>query len=516
MKFLIFGTGEYYSRYKIWFRKSQVLALIDNAKEKQGQFIDGIPVIRPENISRYDFDAVVILSFYVRAMRSQLVSLGVAENKIYHFFDLHDLIYTPAIKRPVQYYGTVHGEAGILLLSQDLTLGGPALALYHAAQVLVKKGYRPVYGSMMDGPLREILTAERIPVIVDENLMVRTMRETEWISGFSHVICNTMNFHVFLSDRDIRIPAAWWLHDALFFYDGANRKALERIQADHMKIWSVGPIPEKAIQTFRPDFRVESLLYGVTDQSDMKNKEDVADQTDGAGMGGWPDRSDMADRPGGTDQEGWPDRSDMTDRSGWPDKEGGTDKAGLKKADRTDAACRVRFTVIGYIEYRKGQDILLEAIRSLNPDIRQHAEFFFVGQNTSMMAKEIMEKAAGILEITITGPVDRKAIDHILRQTDMLVCPSREDPMPTVAAEAMMHGVPCLVSDAAGTARYIKNGRDGFVFRSEDADQLKELIERCILDRPVWMGRNARRIYEEYFSMEAFEKRFMSLFKELG
>ncbi len=555
MKFLIFGTGEYYSRYKIWFRKNQVLALIDNAKEKQGQFIDGIPVIRPENISRYDFDAVVILSFYVRAMRSQLVSLGVAENKIYHFFDLHDLIYTPAIKRPVQcygsaqycgsaqdyesvqycglaqdyqsaqdyesvrYYGTVQGEAGILLLSQDLTLGGPALALYHAAQVLVKKGYRPVYGSMMDGPLREILTAEGIPVIVDENLMVRTMRETEWISGFSHVICNTMNFHVFLSDRDIRIPAAWWLHDALFFYDGANRKALERIRADHMKIWSVGPIPEKAIQTLRPDFCVQSLLYGVIDQSDMKNKEDMAnqaDRTDGAGMGGWPDRTDMADRTGGTDQEGWPDRSDMTDRSGWPDKESGTDKAGLEKADRTDAACRVRFTVIGYIEYRKGQDILLEAIRSLNPDIRQHAEFFFVGQNTSVMAKEIMEKAAGIPEITITGPVDRKAIDHILRQTDMLVCPSREDPMPTVAAEAMMHGVPCLVSDAAGTARYIKNGRDGFVFRSEDADQLKELIERCILDRPVWMGRNARRIYEEYFSMEAFEKRFMSLFKELG
>lgn len=256
-----------------------------------------------------------------------------------------------------------------------------------------------------------------------------------------------------------------------------------------MKIWSVGPIPEKAIQTFRPDFRVQSLLYGVTDQ---------ADRTDGAGMGGWPDRSDM------------------TDRSGWPDKESGTDKAGLEKADRTDAAARVQFTVIGYIEYRKGQDILLEAIRSLNPDIRRQAEFCFVGQNTSMMAKEIMEKAAGIPEITITGPVDRKAIDHILRQTDMLVCPSREDPMPTVAAEAMMHGVPCLVSDAAGTARYIKNGRDGFVFRSEDADQLKELIERCILDRPVWMGRNARRIYEEYFSMEAFEKRFMSLFKELG
>lgn len=31
----------------------------------------------------------------------------------------------------------------------------------------------------------------------------------------------------------------------------------------------------------------------------------------------------------------------------------------------------------------------------------------------------------------------------------------REDPMPTVVAEAMFYGVPCIVSDAVGTAEYI-------------------------------------------------------------
>ena len=35
MKFLLFGTGDYYERYKKWFDKNQVLALLDNAYEAE-------------------------------------------------------------------------------------------------------------------------------------------------------------------------------------------------------------------------------------------------------------------------------------------------------------------------------------------------------------------------------------------------------------------------------------------------------------------------------------------------
>ena len=85
--------------------------------------------------------------------------------------------------------------------------------------------------------------------------------------------------------------------------------------------------------------------------------------------------------------------------------------------------------------------------------------------------------------------------------------------MPTVAAEAMMHNVPCLVSDTTGTVKYIRDGIDGLIFQSENAGQLKEILERCIQGEfdLVQMGRNARNVYEEYFSMEAFENRLMEL-----
>lgn len=459
MKFLLFGTGDYYNRYRIWFDRKDIAALIDNAEEKQGQYIDGIRVIPPKDISRYEYDAVVILSFYVQTMKIQLIDLGVEENRIYHFFDLHDLIYHPGIRRKINCYGLqdCSESVKILLLSNDLTLGGPALALYHAAQVLIKRGYQVVYGSMLDGPLRKILAEEGIPVIVDENLMIQTMDEAQWVRKYSLIICNTMNFHVFLSERDKRIPVAWWLHDALFFYDGVRQEVMDKLTQDNMAVWSVGPIPERAVKAFRPDFYVEDLIYGVTDQTEeeRRSKEYLTDHTE----------------------------------------------------------IKIRFIIIGYIEYRKGQDILLEAIKRLEPDIRQKAEFIFVGQNTSLLAKDLIESAGEISEITFTEPVDRSKINSLLGRADMLVCPSREDPMPTVAAEAMMHNVPCLVSDTTGTVKYIRDGIDGLIFQSENAGQLKEILERCIQGEfdLVQMGRNARNVYEEYFSMEAFENRLMEL-----
>ncbi|MCI9025324.1 MAG: glycosyltransferase family 4 protein [Dorea sp.] len=472
MKFLLFGTGEYYNRYKIWFAKEEIIALIDNSKEKQERYIDDILVIRPEDIFQYEFDVIVILSFYVKAMKQQLMNLGVEESKIYHFFDLHDLLCHSAVKREIHYYAPnyyvpMRSESDrnrkILLLSHDLTLGGPALALYHAAQVLVKRGYQAVFGSMLDGPLRRLLQEEGIPVIIDENLMIATMEETKWINEYSLVICNTMNFHVFLSVRNKEIPVVWWLHDARFFYDGIRQKVMDKILQDNLQIWSVGPIPESAVKTFRQDFHVEDLLYGVIDQAD----------------------------PIGGDAE-------CTEQS-----VGGNRK--------------MRFITVGYIEHRKGQDILLEAIKCLEPDIRQRAEFFFVGENTSLLAKELIDVAKEIPEIVITGPVGREEIHSLFGHSDVLVCPSREDPMPTVAAEAMMHGVPCLLSDTTGTVKYIRDGRDGMIFQSGNAEQLKEILANCIQGRCNLdqMGRNARKVFEKYFSLEAFEVHFMELVERI-
>lgn len=465
MKYLIFGTGDYYNRYKKWFPREEITALLDNAPDKRNTCLDGIQVVSPEQGVQLFYDAVVILSFYVKAMKRQLMELGVPEGKIYHFYDLNRLICRrngekiTSYKKPIQYYGgaeSVEKSGAILLLSHDLTMGGPSLALYHMAQVLQKQGEKTVIASMLDGPLRKKLEEEEIPVIIDANLQVETMRDAGWPEKFSLIIGNTINFHVFLSERNTDTPVIWWLHDSLFFYDGVNRDILNGVKGKRMQICAVGPVARGAMQRFRRDLFIEDLLYGV---------EDVT--------GGIRERNHIGDK--------------------------------------------ICFVTIGYIEERKGQDILIQALRSMPEEIRKKAVFYIVGQDTSLLAAQVRKEIENIPEVVMTGVLGRDEIHALLEQSDVLVCPSREDPMPTVAAEAMMHSVTCILSNATGSASYIQNGLDGLVFQSMDElDLAKELVWCIENPQKIWdMGIQARKVYEKVFSMQVFEDNVMRILSQV-
>lgn len=85
--------------------------------------------------------------------------------------------------------------------------------------------------------------------------------------------------------------------------------------------------------------------------------------------------------------------------------------------------------------------------------------------------------------------------------------------MPTVCAEAMMHDVPCMVSDVTGTADYIEDGVSGLVFVSEDVQGLNEKIMWCVNNRADLkrIGKNARKVYENHFSAGVFEQRLLEM-----
>lgn len=461
MKFLLFGTGDYYNRYKKWFHQHDVLALLDNSVQKHHTVIDGIEVLPPEEGVRLRYDIIVILSFYVKSMKQQLVSLGVDKKKIYHFYDLHQLLSQSVIRRPLQFFSyaqeIVENQAKIrnriVLMSNELTLGGPPIALFHAALCLKKQGYPVVYASMIDGPLKEKLLEQDIPVLIDENLQIATMEETEWVHSFSLIVCNTLNFHVFLSERNTEIPVIWWLHDARFFYDGVNRKQIEKINLENLKALSVGPVPKAAIKEFIPAIQCEELLYGVEDKNDV---------------------------------------------------------------GRTESREKLRFITIGFLEDIKGQDILIEAIKMLSMEMRNQCEFYIVGHNETLFGEKLKNASMDLGEVFFTGCVNRAQIHQMLSESDVLICPSRQDSMPTVAAEAMMHFVPCIVSDVTGTAAYLHDGADGFLFPSQNARILAEKIEWCMANKKELkrIGKKARGVYENIFSMSVFEKKFLKIVQE--
>lgn len=459
MKILIFGTGDYYERYKKWLVQEEILALIDNSQQKQGTEIDGVKVLSPEDAVELPYDKIVLLSFYVKEMKRQLIELKVDEKDILHFYDLHDFlkgrkpVYRVDASDRAWQICSDHNKKKetILLLSTDmLRIGGPAKVLFSAGGILRKRGYSVLFASMTDGELRSEIEDAGIPVIVDANLQVDTMEEVGWIQGFRLLICNTINFYVFLSKRDCHLPVVWWLHDSAFFYGGVNGGRLRSISQNHLKIVSVGSVPRNAMHELAPQFEIGDLLYGTKDKEYIEQK---------------------------------------------------------------DSSPKVCFAVIGYVEKRKGQDILVEAVRQMPGHIRERMQVYVIGKDTSVMATDIRQKIEYVPEITMTGALDTEEFDKIFNRIDVLVCPSREDPMPAAVTEAMRSGIPCIVSNAVGTAGYIRDGVEGWLFQNENAGELAEKLKWCVEheDQIEEAGRKARSVYEKYFSMEAFENSLVVL-----
>lgn len=445
MKIVVFGTGDYYIRYRKWVQTQDIVAIIDNSEQKQGTVIDGIEIATPLVCAQLDFDYVVILSFYVREMKEQLFELGIDGKKILHFYELYKI----ASPKNNCKYILRREKKSVLLLSHDLNLGGPSLALMQLADTLVKLDYQVVVGSMIDGPLKDVFEKNGYDVIVDADLQIGKMSEIEWTHQFDMVWCNTVNYCVFLSERPSDISVFWWLHDAIFFYGGIEKELLKKIEHRNLEIFSVGRVPQEAMNTYRPDFHIDDLLYAV------------------------------------------------------PEVE-------IRKKHR-DKTCR--FIIIGYIENRKGQDILLDAIKEISLEKQNKLEFYFVGQDSSELAVKLKKEAKKFDNVHFLGTVDRAEINNQLDLSDALICPSREDPMPTVVAEAMMHRKPCIISSAVGVTKYISNMRNGIVFENEDATALKEAIQWLADNEDMRneLGNNAYLVYQKIFSRETFEKKIWDI-----
>lgn len=460
MKILLFGTGDYYRKYKKWFRKDDVVALIDNNPNKTGTYLDDFIIYHPEDAVKLEYDYIVILSVHEIAMRKQLFDLGVESCRILGYSELttHPEICTSS--KPVDLYAAdnvFHGfldgkaEEYILVMSHNLDLNGASLALFYAARLLNQNGYKVLFASWNDGELRQYLADASIPVVIDCNLEIKTARSVSWIRSFDKIICNTLNYYQFLSDRRLSDKVIWWLHDPAMFYETINKRLLRQIDSANLRIVAVGPISEAAVKEYRPDMKVEQLLYGIPDSS--MNRGRIKNE-------------------------------------------------------------KLELVTIGNVQEYKGQDILIDAMRKLSQEERKRVHLRIVGSQDSVFADMVKEAAHELKDsVEFIPPVDRETVHRLLESVDVLICPSRVDTMSISSSEAMQHSIPCIVSDSVGIASYIHDNADGLLFKCGDPDSLASKIRWCMNNRSSLevMGAASRKIYEKYFSMDVFKENLLRI-----
>lgn len=155
----------------------------------------------------------------------------------------------------------------------------------------------------------------------------------------------------------------------------------------------------------------------------------------------------------------------------------------------------------------KGQDILIKAITMLPEEYQRRAKFYFCGYTLPGQKEygETVRKAIEMLpNAEFLGTLEKSQVYEWYEKCDCVMAPSRVDATPTTIVEAMMFQKLCIVSDATGISKYMQDCVNGFVFPSEN---IQELLKRILLviaerDHLSAIAQAGRYVYEDNFSTE--------------
>lgn len=337
----------------------------------------------------------------------------------------------------------------ILLVSHELARTGAPMALYHFANALKKNGDNIFVISPSDGSFRSAITDAGIPLVIYNKVFTKPMVK-EWIPLLDAVIVNTIAGVGLINILgNCSVPILWWIHEASISYHKGVMDNLPDYLPRNVRVYCVGERASESLLLRRPQYCAESLLYLTPDT--------------------------------------------------------------LDSFLLSSHISKSKYTIlsIGVLEYRKGQDILVDAYRLLDDENKTKIRLVFVGKR---YYDPIWDK---INQLRIDYPdnvfyiseLSMELIRQLELQADCIVCSSRDDPMPIVITEMMMLSKTVIASEFTGQATLLRKKQCGYIYENNDPLKLADLIAH-VVNCPEEQEENrkkAREIYERYFSEKVFE-----------
>lgn len=141
---------------------------------------------------------------------------------------------------------------------------------------------------------------------------------------------------------------------------------------------------------------------------------------------------------------------------------------------------------------RKGVDRSIEALASLPEDIRQKTHFIVIGQDNPNNFIKLSKKLK--VDTHVHFLLGRNDVPYFIASCDILLHPARSENTGTVILEALVGGLPEIVSRECGYSQYVNIANTGYViekpFNQENYTiKLKQALENKKLE--TW-SRNAR------------------------
>ncbi|HIF01396.1 MAG TPA: glycosyltransferase [Planctomycetes bacterium] len=171
---------------------------------------------------------------------------------------------------------------------------------------------------------------------------------------------------------------------------------------------------------------------------------------------------------------------------------------------------------VGRLTTQKAPFDLLEAFRLLPDDLRCQCRLNFVGDGP--LASSLQHK---IDRLRLNDGVQLVGHSHdvlqLMRESTVLVLPSRWEGMPNVVLEAMAHALPVVATQIDGTRELIDDGITGWLVPSADPAALAERITTVLGDPEgrSSVAQNAQIKVSQHFSWPTAINRYDQLLRTL-
>ena len=342
-----------------------------------------------------------------------------------------------------------NNKNNIILISHNADGGGGApVVLYDYAKYLKKCNKNNViFLSEKPGTLYK---NKEIKVFLMEKLYKKYLKEIEKNKNkIKYIVVNTIVCCKYVKKmEEIDIPIIWWIHE--------EKKILEKNASQFRSIninskingMCVSDRIEEDLKKIRNDIQYSIMYYGVEDQYNNQFK---------------------------------------------------------KRNSQKFVIC-----VIGRICERKNQIQVIEAYNNIkNKKIKNEIEIVFVaGSWNREYRRKLEENIKKNNKIKIIGPLERNEMKRVYENSDLIVCSSIDDPLPVVITEAMMYKKHFITSNATGQAKIIKDGYNGFVYDSNNTQQLTDKILKIYnRDYNKDILNNGRELYKNNFSFNIIEEK---------
>jgi glycosyltransferase involved in cell wall biosynthesis len=133
----------------------------------------------------------------------------------------------------------------------------------------------------------------------------------------------------------------------------------------------------------------------------------------------------------------------------------------------------------GKLSHRKGVDLIPQALRLLPDTLQRRIHVIFLGDGSERSSLEAQFTQG---TASFVGFKNQRELSAYYHAADALLLPSREgETWGLVVNEALLHGLPCLVSERVGShLDLVKPGETGEVFRPNDVNLLADAMMRLL------------------------------------